>query len=131
MSALADALSAAQAKALGALQKAYVAGTIDYEEMREKMDAIGCGDDIDQDLLIIALDTLKTYGQTAPTPGYAEKRATATVTDAQRTLIEKLTAALPAAELTELAGMTRAQASELIDTLRAGTYDASKWAVPF
>jgi hypothetical protein len=27
--------------------------------------------------------------------------------------------------------LTKAQAHEIIDTLKAGTYDAGKWSVPF
>ena len=131
MSALADALSTAQAKALGALQKAYVSGALDAEEMVAKMAAFGCTDVVDAAMLLHALDVLKDYGAQPPAPGYAERRTTDTPTDAQRTLIEKLTKGFSADQVPDLTGVTRAQASELIDSLKAGTYDASKWTVPF
>ena len=47
MTALADALAAAQAKALAALQKAYVSGSLDAETMAERMADFGCTDVVD------------------------------------------------------------------------------------
>lgn len=131
MSALTEALVAAQAKALAALERAYVAGMLTNEQFREQMDAIGCTDVIEQDLLSMALATIKTYGASVPASAYSERRTNDKPTDAQKTLIDKLIANLPEDERPDLAGVTRAQASELIDSLKAGTYDPGKWTVPF
>jgi hypothetical protein len=128
VSALSEAVDAAQAKALAALEKAYVRGHIDAEALVEKMNAIGCRDGLDHAALIEALDVLHFYGQTEPT--YTEKRQTEKPTAAQVSYIGRLCAER---ELTapDLAGVTRAQASEIIDSLQRGTYDEAKWTVPF
>ena len=93
MSALTEALVAAQAKALAALEKAYVANAFEDDRMREQLDAIGCTDAVDQEFLIQSLDVLRTYG--APAPSYSERRTNDKPTDAQKTLIDKLIANLP------------------------------------
>ena len=131
MSALADALSQAQAKALAALEKAYVAGQLEDAAMLEQMDAIGCTDVVEQHTLLEALNVLKAYGAPAPGSSYSERRTNDKPTDAQMTLIGKLVADLPEDQRPDLAGATRAQASELIDSLKTGSYDAAKWTVPF
>ena len=82
MTALSDALAAAQAKALAALEKAYVRGTLDVEAFTARMDEIGCSDTVDQALLLAALDTLKEHGQTEPT--YTERRTNDKPTDAHK-----------------------------------------------
>ena len=128
VSALTEALVAAQAKALSALEKAYVRGTLDVEAFTARMDEIGCTDTVDQALLLAALDTLKEHGQTEP--AYTEKRQTEKPTDAQSSYIAKL-ADERGFTAPDLAGVTRAQASEIIDSLRNGTYDQSKWEMPF
>ena len=48
MTALAEALLAAQRQAIGALSKHYVAGMLDVGELCEHLDAMGCKDDVDQ-----------------------------------------------------------------------------------
>ena len=126
--ALAEALAAAQAKALSALEKAYVRGALDAEQFSARMTEIGCTDTVDKALLLAALDTLKEHGQTEP--GYTEKRQTEKPTEAQAAYIAKL-ADQSGFTAPDLAGVTRAQASEIIDSLRNGTYDASKWELPF
>jgi hypothetical protein len=128
VSALAEALVAAQAKALAALEKSYVRGELTTEQFTMRMAVIGCTDNIDQGLLIEALDVLREFGQTEPT--YTEKRQTEKPTSAQVSYIGRLCAER---ELTapDLAGVTRAQASEIIDSLQRGTYDEAKWALPF
>lgn len=130
MSALAEALVAAQRRAIGALEKAYVAGAFEDDRMREQLDAIGCNDAVDHDHLIHALDVLRTYGGPLPAAnGEPATKKPEPATDAQLSLIARLVkeknAAAPDLPLTKLA------AHEVIDTLKAGTYDASKWTVPF
>ena len=131
MSALADALNAAQAKAIAALEKAYVANAFEDDRMREQLDAIGCTDAVDQGFLIECLDTLRVYGPMPTGTSYSERRTNDKPTDAQMTLVGKLVANLPEDQRPDLAGATRAQASELIDSLKTGSYDAAKWTVPF
>jgi hypothetical protein len=128
MSALTEALVAAQAKALAALEKAYVAQKLDPTALVAGMDEIGCTDKVDQSALIAALDVLIVYGQTEP--AYTEKRQTEKPTDAQRSYIGRLCAEREL-EAPDLAGVTRAQASEIIDSLQRGTFDAAKYSVPF
>jgi hypothetical protein len=128
VSALTEALVAAQAKALAALEKAYVAQKLDPTALVAGMDEIGCTDKVDQSALIAALDVLIVYGQTEPT--YTEKRQTEKPSQAQLDYIAKLVEHHQA-QAPNLAGVTRAQASEIIDSLQRGTYDASKWTVPF
>jgi len=127
VSALAEALIAAQAKALAALEKAYVRGTIDGEELTERMNEIGLTDAVDQGLLIAALDTLKEHGAGAPAQ---PERTADKPTAAQVAYIGKLCREREIV-IPDMAGVTRAQASEIIESLQAGTYDASKWEVPF
>ena len=128
MIALAEALAAAQAKALSALQKAYVRDAITVEQFIARMTEIGCTDTVDQSLLLAALDTLKEHGQTEP--AYTEKRQSEKPTDAQISYIGKL-ADERGFTAPDLAGVTRAQASEIIDSLRNGSYDPAKWEIPF
>ena len=129
MTALADALTAAQAKALAALEKAYVRGALDLDQFQSQMEMIGCTDKVDQDLLIASLDTLRQYGQTEP--AYTEKRQTEKPTQAQISYVEKL-AGEHGYQVPDLTGATRAQASEVISAMQKGTYDPAKWPdIPF
>jgi hypothetical protein len=66
VSALAEALVAAQRRALSAMEKQYVAGKLDPETAVETMDAIGCTDEIDQGRLLSALDVIGKYGAQLP-----------------------------------------------------------------
>jgi hypothetical protein len=74
VTALSDALTAAQRSALAALEKAYVAGAIEAEAMVAALESVGISD---------------------------------------------------------LAGLTKPKASELIDSLNGGSYDPAAWSVPF
>lgn len=71
MSALAEALVAAQRRAIAQLEKAYVAQAFEDDRMREMLDAMGCADAVDQDYLIQALDVIRAYGG----PLHARKKA--------------------------------------------------------
>lgn len=133
MSALADALVAAQRAALTALEKAYVRGSIDADELRELMIGIGQTDPWDQQTLLDSLNVLIRFGAAVPvsepTNGARPNPETEKATDAQLVLIARLVKekSQPAPELP----LTKAQAHEIIDTLKAGTYDAGRWQVPF
>ena len=130
MSALADALVAAQRRALAATQKAYVAGVIERDAASDELSGYGLTDDVDKGYLFAALDVIRARGATIPaeTNGAAPKPPEP-ATEAQWSLIRRL-----ADERTMTAPeppLTKAQAHEVIDAIKAGTYDPQKWAVPF
>ena len=128
MTALSDALAAAQAKALAALEKSYMRDLIDSETLRSSMDQIGCTDTADQLQLLAMLDTLKIHGASEPT--YTERRTTEKPTDAQVSYMKKLADDHGFAS-PDLAGMSRDDVSKIIDELKAGSYDPDKHALPF
>jgi hypothetical protein len=114
------------------MEKHYVAGRIEEVEALELMENVGLTDAIDQTRLIAALDAIREYGAPLPseprgngdTPKSDDK-----ATDAQLALIAKLEAEK------KVAGpdlpITKAQAHEIIDALKSGSYDADKYSVPF
>lgn len=92
MSALAEALVAAQRRALGAMEKAYVAGKLEAEEMQEAMDGIGLTDDVDQARLLAALVIVRDLGAAVPSEssGATTTKPDEPASDAQWTLIRRL-----------------------------------------
>ena len=138
MTPLSDALTAAQRAALAALEKAYVAGQIDHETMSDRL--IGCGitDTVDIDFLIVSLNVLREWGVAAPTMSerVARENGSEPMSDKQRDYIMRLfgegkhRGEMPL-DPADFAGLTKAQASELIGSLQRGTYDPEKWRVPF
>jgi hypothetical protein len=132
MTALSDALTAAQAKAIVTIERAYVAGHLDAESFAARLDEIGCGDVFERAHLLACLDTLREYGQPATTEreAYSERRKREPLTDPQRARIIRDCDAhsLPYPDFDAL---TKAQASEVIQSLEQGTYDPDKWTVPF
>lgn len=130
MSALAEALVAAQRRALSAMEKQYAAGRIDRETLLERLTAVGLTDDVDSDRLLAALDVIRDYGAALPSePVAATEKKTEPATDAQLALIAKLVQEKHVAS-PDLP-LTKAQAHEIIDTLKQGSYDADKWRVQF
>ena len=128
MSALADALAQAQTRAVAALGKQYVGGTLDSDAVRIALDSVGLTDPADTERWLAALDILRETGSSAPAEA-AQRNGDAPASDAQWTLIRKLA---DERKLVAPEGpLTKVQAHEVIDTLKAGTYDADKWAVPF
>ena len=135
MSALADALVAAQRRALTALEKAYVAGTLAEDRMREILDLIGTTDAVDQDRLIASLDVIRLMGASLPAEPVngAEKASDAPMSPKQSAFIDKLwreRGGKPA-ERPDTTGLTQEKASELITQLRTNTYDPAAWSIPF
>lgn len=139
MTALSDALAAAQARALSALAKSYVTSSPEDDDamqsqkelVRATLDEIGCRDSVEQDQWLAALDVLRAAGANVP----AEQRTNGAkpedekATDAQWKLIKRLCDERSVPYPSE--PITKAQAHEIIDTLKAGSYDADKWSVPF
>lgn len=134
MSALAEALVAAQARAVAALGKQYVGGTIDNGEVCAALEAIGLTDGVDTARLLAAWDVLRDAGAPAPgeqtngAPKPAEKASGAQVSLIQKMLRER--EQTPLAEQ-DLRNLTKARASQLIDAIGAGTYDPAEWDVAF
>jgi hypothetical protein len=101
--------------------------------MGEAMEACGITDAVDRAFLIASLDVLKEWGVAAPTMservarenGEPEK-ASDKQTGLIATLCKRHNQPVP-----DVPGLTKAQASEIIDALDKGTYDPEKWQVPF
>lgn len=137
MSALADALVAAQRRALAQLEKEFVRSWQEDDGERAKgfrdaLTAIGLTDRLEVDSLIACLEVLRETGgalPAEPTNGARSNPETEKATDAQLALIAKLVKERnqPGPELP----LTKAHAHEIIDTLKAGTYDAGRWNPPF
>jgi hypothetical protein len=140
MTALSDALRAAQAQAIAALSKQYLADSGDLEseaiwlsqsELRQKLDLIGCTDTVEQGYLLTALEYMRRLGAQAPAANGSAKPDTShepASPDQMRY----------AADLADKAGtvlpnytLTKANASKVIDQLKAGTYNPDEWTVPF
>lgn len=137
MTALADALVAAQRRALAAIEKQYTAGKIEAETVRERLDLIGLTDTVDQDRLVAALDTIMEYGAALPAEPVATpaERPPEPATPPQRERIKRDVARLhgddAAAAVASEPSLTKGQASEIIDSIVKGTFNLEKWYVPF
>ena len=127
MTPLTDALTAAQRRALTALEKAYVAGHLDAENVSAWLIDCGITDPVDTAYLLHSLDVLKEWGASLPDEPQAktDEQATPKQLDLIRSLCGRKELAPPHLPL------TKAQASEIIDSIDRGTYEAEKWAVPF
>lgn len=124
MTPLSDALTAAQRRALAALEKAYVAGKIDGEATTAKLEACGISDPVELDYLLSSLDVLREWGAPLPAepkPSPEDEPAT----ENRLAYIAKLASEkLRPGETPDVAGLTKAQASELIEAIGNG-----KWAM--
>ena len=130
MSALAEALVAAQRRALAAMEKAYVAGRLTDEEFGLQLDAMGLADDVDTDRLLVSLAVIRDLGAQPPAePANGGEKVPDKASDAQLALIAKLVQEknVAAPDLP----LTKVDAHAIIDSLKSGSYDAAKWTVPF
>lgn len=127
MTALSEALEAAQRRALAALQKAYVAGQIEAEPMVSKLALAGITDPVEIAHLLATLDVLKEWG--APPPVETNGKQDEPITERQKEFLTKLVheKQVPYPDK----ALTKERASEAINELQAGTYDPDKWTVPF
>ena len=127
MSALADALVAAQRRSLSAVEKAYVAGAIERDAAIEQLASCGVTDPVDVPYLLNALDVIREWGAQVP----AEPSAP-TVEPASDKQVAYIANLCERANVTAPDGpLTKAQAHEIIDSLQRGEYDPGKWTVPF
>lgn len=135
MTPLSDALTAAQRRALAALEKAYVAGAFEDEGeagLMEQLERIGLTDPIDAAYLRECLDVLRVWGAPVPAEnGTKPDPAAEKISPRQRGFIEQLCREKNLAEPDDIELLTKAQAHECINDLQAGNYDPKKWAVPF
>jgi hypothetical protein len=130
MSALAEALLAAQRQAVASLSKAFVAGKIDAEGLAAQLDAIGLRDDVDQGLLIDSLTVVKALGGEAPkAAGAHEPKPNEPASERQTAYIKAL--ADERGVIAPDGPLTKEQASKAIEQLKAGTYVVDEWVVPF
>ena len=121
LSALAEALVAAQSRAVAALGKQYVGGQLDSDAVRIALDSVGLTDPSDTERWLNALDIIRETGAAMPngdTPGTSEKPSSL----AQRNLIDKLC---------DERGIVRpqshprtfAEASAVIDKIKRGSFN--------
>ena len=127
MTALADALQAAQARAVQALGKQYVGGATDVEAVSASLDAIGLTDTVDKTRWLAALDIIRATGGEAPSEQKPVEAKPAT--DKQLAFIRKLADEKHTVEPNK--PLTTETASQVIEALQAGTYDPDEWTVPF
>lgn len=92
MTALAEALLAAQRQAIGAASKAFVAGTLNESDLFELLDDIGERDAVEQGRLLASLHALQRFGAPAPTTPQPtpEHRENEPATERQTKYIAKL-----------------------------------------
>ena len=136
MSALADALVAAQRRALAAAEKRLVAGQMEPEDFRDVLVRIGLPEEVDGGYLVAALELIRDYGAAVPgEPRANGEQAKEPATDAQRARIkrdlDKLHGGDAAQSISSEPSLTKAQASTIIDTISKGTFELEKWYVPF
>jgi hypothetical protein len=131
MTVLSDALTAAQARAVAALAKRYVGGTLAEDETPEQvLRSLGLADPTDTAHLIAAWDFLRDSGVDAPTEQAPRTEAPPEeATPGQWSFIHDLCKRKSLAPPDP--PLTKVQASDAIGELQAGTYDPDKWAVPF
>jgi hypothetical protein len=136
MTALSDSLATSQARAVAALAKSYVQGRIEPEAVREALSAVGLTDAVDTDQWLATLDVIREHGAAAPGeargPRWAEGHSSGEVgraTDAQVKLIAKL--ADERKLIAPQGPFTMAQASQIIEQIKNGSYNPDDWAVQF
>jgi len=129
VSALSDTLVASQSRALAALERAYLRELLDAESFAARCDAIGARDVLERADLLACLDVLREYGATE-TPSANGQPARKPITDKQRSFIARL-ADEHGFAMPETAGLSTDEASKLISSLQAGTFNPDDWDLPF
>ena len=128
MSALAEALVAAQRRALTATEKAYVAGHITLTDAVAELNAFGLTDQVDIDFLLAALDVIRMRGAQLPAeatpPGEPTPKPPEPATDAQLALVARLVKEKNV--LGPDLPLTKAQAHEVIDSCSAVSCSPSR-----
>lgn len=135
MSALAEALVAAQARALASIGRTYVGSTDNGDDARQiiagMLDKIGCTDKIEQGYLIACWDALRVAGVQAPPEQKQNGPDRSKATDAQLSLMRKIASERNYVLPDDPQLLSRDDASKVIDSMKSGEYDQATWAVPF
>lgn len=131
MTALSEALEAAQTRAVAVLAKQYVGGTKDAETVAASLEAVGLTDDVDRVRWFAALEVIRDGGGEAPAETNGKPKAEP-ATEAQTRFIGKLLddKGINPDDFPNRP-LTKADAHEVIESLQAGAYDPAKWTVPF
>lgn len=131
MTALSEAVHQAQRAAIAALGKRYIAGKEQDINLPVLLDSFGATDDIEKDTLISCWIYLRETGSQAPEAPAQESRSAENdmATDKQLKAIERMCdeRKLISPDLP----LTKQQAHEIIESIKAGTYNPDQWAVPF
>lgn len=127
MTALADALAAAQTRVVAALAKSYVAGQSERDDVLAAFDAVGLRDSVDAETLLNAWDVIREHG--AGAPAEQEPKRDEPTTDPQWKLIRSL--ASDKGYIVPDGPLTKAKASEVITSMQNGSYNSDDYCVPF
>ena len=119
MSALAEALLAAQRDTLAATRRAYLAGIIDDADVLDTMNRIGCTDSVEQAQFVAALESLRAFGVQvlAPIAAGTTPKEDRPASEAQWKLLRRL--AEERGTVAPEGPLTSAQASKAINELKA------------
>jgi len=129
MSALSEALKRSQDASLLVLEKSYLRGAFEDDgDFVEECQSIGCTDASDLALYLNSMRLRYRYGA-EPTQAEATKPTTKPATQAQwglaRIIANERGYVLPDETITS------AEMSKAIDAMKAGTYNADDYSVPF
>ena len=132
MSALTEALVAAQARAINAVSKAYLAGVLDAEAADSQLKYAGATDDVDRTALLNALEMIRTYGAAAPAEATQNGGGRQAASDKQKDYLRRLVTEGNDQAPTEWIGyLSKDEASKAIEQIKAGSFDINDWQVPF
>jgi hypothetical protein len=123
VTALSDALAAAQARAVQSLGKQYIGDAVSVDSVSASLDAIGLTDTVDKARWLAALDIIKATGGEAPAE--QESRQPDIATDKQWSFIRKL--ADEKGTVAPVGPLTKEQAHGVIEQLQAGTYKPDEY----
>jgi hypothetical protein len=133
VTALSDALAAAQARAIAALGKQYVTEEApDHALYKGHLVAIGCADHVEGEQLLASWNLLRQAGmqapaESAPKPSSAEEKASQKQRDYIADLCKQRNLEPPDKDWP----LTKETASDLIDDIKSGAYDPAKYQVQF
>lgn len=136
MTPLSDALTTAQRRALAALEKAYVAGHIEAEDLPKRLASFGVNDPTDVAFLLAALDVLKEWGVPGPTMTERVARENGEPKKATEGQVSYIVDLLKKGQheplaVDDLRALPFERASVLIEALKTGSYKADEWDLPF
>ena len=133
MSALAEALVAAQARAVSTIGKQFLAEKISYDEATDLLKTCGCGDEVELEYLLACWSAIRAAGAQAPSEQKPSQNGPdrSKATDAQISLMEKLAKERNYTMPDDAKLLSRDHASQIIDNMKAGEYDYAEWRVAF